>query len=61
MHKSLIMQFQVSTKTVKELEDELATLNGGDSTIVDKKIKDTTTGMTLAFRVSEEGSIITSV
>lgn len=51
-----------ATKTVKELEDELATLNGDDSTTgsVDKKIKDATTGMTLA-EVSEEGSIITSV
>ena len=51
-----------ATKTVKELEDELATLNGDDSTTgsLDKKIKDATTGMTLA-EVSEEGSIITSV
>ena len=51
-----------ATKTVKELEDELTTLNGDDSTVgsVDKKIKDATTGMTLAA-VAEEGSIITSV
>lgn len=51
-----------ATKTVKELEDELATLNGDDSTTgsVDKKIKDATTGMTLAA-VAEDGSIITSV
>ena len=51
-----------ATKTVKELEDELATLNGNDSTTgsVDKKIKDATTGMTLAA-VAEDGSIITSV
>lgn len=51
-----------ATKTVKELEDELTTLNSDDSTVgsVDKKIKDATTGMTLAA-VAEEGSIITSV
>lgn len=51
-----------ATKTVKELEDELTTLNGDDSTVgsVDKKIKDATTGMTLAA-VAEDGSIITSV
>ena len=51
-----------ATKTVKDLEDELATLNGDDSTTgsVDKKIKDATTGMTLAA-VAEDGSIITSV
>lgn len=51
-----------ATKTVKELEDELATLNGDDSTVgsVSKKVKDAVADLTLAA-VSEEGSVITSV
>ena len=51
-----------ATKTVKELEDELTTLNGDDSTVgsVSKKVKDAVADLTLAA-VSEEGSVITSV
>lgn len=51
-----------ATKTVKELEDELAALNGDDSTVgsVSKKVKDAVADLTLAA-VSEEGSVITSV
>ncbi len=51
-----------ATKTVKELEDELTTLTGDDSTVgsVSKKVKDAVADLTLAA-VSEEGSVITSV
>lgn len=51
-----------ATKTVKELEDELTTLNGDDSIVgsVSKKVKDAVADLTLAA-VSEEGSVITSV
>lgn len=51
-----------ATKTVKELEDELTTLNGDDSTVgsVSKKVKDAVADLTLTA-VSEEGSVITSV